>query len=157
MTDKTQFEYDLVEFEDLFSVLIPKNWEYDVNDEEGIVGFSDFEKGYGIMECSFIKRVDSKEPLTGEEVIDHAVFFAKDLGVDLKAEDIKVYEQEGSLVSIFETTLYDEEGKEYSWKVWHIVGTDKVGAITYVCESEDWGKEDLIVEEIVKSFKWAAV
>lgn len=154
MTDKTEFEYDLVEFEELFSVLIPKNWEYDINDEEGIVGLSDFENGFGIMECSFIKRIDSNEPLTGEEAVDHAMSFAKDLGVDLKGSDIELGEVDGSIMSSFETTLFDEDGTEFSWKVWHIVGVDKVGAITYVCEKEDWGKENLIIEEIVKSFKW---
>jgi hypothetical protein len=137
-------------WEGWFSIELPEGWDF--TEEDGLVSFFRNDAGaVGVLQISGAWRVLA-DPGDPKEPIQLACDFARSMGWALSEEQISLCTVGGAPASEFN---YEDDGE--SWRVWHVLGANRIARITYNSDKGDFEVERSACEAIVNSFRWEPV
>lgn len=137
-----------VEWGDLFSVELPRQWSWSTDD--GVVSMFRPD-GVGALQVSVLTR-ERPGQSPREAAMQLARAFVQQQHWDLHDHRIHASSVDGNSMTMFAFTEHGDNPTY--WQVWHIVGTDRAAFITYTCDPADSDVEDVERRSIVDSFRW---
>lgn len=141
-----------VKWENLFSLDVPDTWTF--NEEDGVISLFDDKDGVGVIQISFAKRKSQQEP-TAQEVIDFAASYASQRGWTISAKSVHALIVGPGKAPASEISVQENiDGILNYWRVWHVVGKERMAFITYNCLASDKNTEATLCDLIIGSFEW---
>jgi hypothetical protein len=147
--NKQEISTEKVEWGDIFSLVIPVTWKF--HEEDGVISLFDVSNGVGAIQLSLSKRQTPQEPID-QEAIEFAQDFASQHKCHIEVGSIHSFDIGGCPASEFSFEENNEE-PEY-WRIWHIMGRERMAFITYNCSVLDRDVEKQFCNQIVISFEW---
>ena len=131
-----------------FKALIPPNWELDDSDEEVIIYDPN---GFGEICVNFLEKeiTDRKKEAAAEIIHD----WSRQLGHN-NGHEITIFKRsKDQLVMTSEFIADEPEGEIEFWRIFALIGQQKVLDISYSCPIEDRDREESLIDGIVDSIK----
>jgi hypothetical protein len=141
-----------VKWENLFSLNIPDAWTF--HEEDGVISLFDDKDGVGVIQISFAKRKSQQEP-TVQEAIDFATSYASQRGWAVSTKSVySLNVGLGKAPASEISTQENIDGELNYWRVWHVMGKERMAFITYNCLVSDKNTEATLCDLIIGSFEW---
>jgi len=131
-------------FEGWFSLSIPEEWEYEM--DEDVLNIYNDKNGRGALQITFFKRKEIDESLRGTAE-NHLNRFIRQFKIEIIEDTYKVIEAP-------KLTIANVSGRDETdfIKVWTVVNQQKMLLITYISPSKT--KELAVAENIVYSIEF---
>lgn len=141
-----------VKWGNLFSLDIPDAWTF--HEEDGVISLFDDKDGVGVIQISFAKRRSQQEP-TAQEAIDFAASYALQRGWTVSTKSVQALNVGLGKAPASEISAQENiDGELNYWRVWHVMGKERMAFITYNCSVSDKNTEATLCDLIIGSFEW---